>query len=196
MSALKALLAAALISLPGAARADAAVEVEPLRMARADDALALSAVLRFELPLAVDDALRKGIPMHFVYEADLIEPRWYWTDKVVSTAARTVRLAFQPLTRRWRINVYAGLPGAANPSQTFGQNFDTLDEALGAVRRVSGWRIAKWSDVEPGSRQRVELRFRLDVGQLPRPMQIGTAGEPDWRISASRSQRIALDGTP
>lgn len=197
-SALLGLLVGLWLCLSGAglAHADVAVEVDPLRMARSDDALLLSTAVRFELPQAVDEALRKGIAMHFVYEADLIEPRWYWTDKVLSTTVRTVRVAFQPLTRRWRLNVYAGPPGSVNPGQTFGQNFDTLEEALAAMRRVSGWRMASWADVEPGSRQRVELRFRLDVTQLPRPMQIGMTGQPEWRIAASRVQRLALEGTP
>lgn len=177
-------------------RAEVAIEIDALRMGRADDALVLSAAVRFELPQPVEDALRKGIAVHFVYESDLIEPRWYWTDKIISTAVRTVRLAYQPLTRRWRLNVYAGQPGAANPGQTFGQNFDTLDEALAALSRVSGWRIANWAEVEPGSRQRVELRFRLDLTQLPRPLQMGTAGQPEWRIAAVRNQRLALDVAP
>lgn len=190
------LLGCLVLLRPGIAHADVSVAIDPLRMTRSDDALAVSTAVRFDLPPAVADALAKGIAMHFVFEADLIQPRWYWTDKVLRTAVRTARLAYQPLTRRWRMNLYAGPPGEANPAQTFGQNFDSLDEAMAAVRRVSGWRIAPWSEVEPGSRQRVELRFRLDTGQLPRPLQIGTAGEPDWRISATRSQRLSLEDNP
>lgn len=194
--AIRAALLLCCLTLPPVLRAEVPIEIDPLRLARADDALVLSTAVRFELPQAVEDALRKGIAVHFVYEADLIEPRWYWTDKVISTAVRTVRVAYQPLTRRWRLNLYSGPPGSANPGQTFGQNFDTLDEAMAALSRVSGWRIANWADVEPGSRQRVELRFRLDVTQLPRPFQIGPAGQPDWRIAAARTQRLGPDGAP
>jgi len=173
-----------------------AIGLTGLQLDRAADGLYLSAKAPIGLPAALEDALERGVPVHFVWQAELKRTRWYWTDKVLSTTVRTVRVAFQPLTRRWRLNVYAGPPGSVNPGQTFGQNFDTLEEALAAMRRVSGWRMASWADVEPGSRQRVELRFRLDVTQLPRPMQIGMTGQPEWRIAASRVQRLALEGTP
>ena len=79
-----------------------------LRLERADNALWLSTQLEFELSQAVIDALHKGIPMFFVAEADVLRERWYWTDKKVATARRHLRLAYQPLTRRWRLNIISG----------------------------------------------------------------------------------------
>ncbi|MCX8518359.1 MAG: DUF4390 domain-containing protein [Rhodoferax sp.] len=31
----------------------------------------------------------------------------------------------------------------------------------------------------------MDFRFRLDLGQLPRPFQIGAIGQSEWDISAS-----------
>jgi hypothetical protein len=36
----------------------------------------------------------------------------------------------------------------------------------------------------------VTLRFRLDVSQLPRPLQIGLVGQDEWNISVTRTVRL------
>jgi hypothetical protein len=40
----------------------------------------------------------------------------------------------------------------------------------------------------------VEFRFRLDVSQLPRPLQIGTLGQSDWTIEGFVSQPLVFEG--
>ena len=42
----------------------------------------------------------------------------------------------------------------------------------------------------------VDFRFYMDVAQLPRPFQIGTVGQPDWRIAGSRNQRLIAESAP
>jgi hypothetical protein len=166
-------------------------EVTQLRAERTDEGVLLSATVRFELPPVVDDALAKGIPMYFVAEAAIFRDRWYWTDKRVSFATRHMRLSYQPLTRRWRLQVSAAPIGTSG--LVLGQNFDTRDEALAAVQRISGWRIADASAVDGDAFHTIDFRFRLDVSQLPRPFQIGAVGQADWIILAVRTQRLALD---
>lgn len=191
----KRLLAAVLVCLvfvclgllAGTARAETPVEALQFRVDRGAEDLTLSVQLRFELPSAVEDALLKGIPVYFAVEADLLRERWYWTDKKVASAARNVRLAYQPLTGQWRLNVASGAAPAADlvaanaPSQTFG----SLAEALATVKQFSRWRIAALNDNDPASKYRVEFRFWLDTNQLPRPFQIGVIAQSDWTISTS-----------
>lgn len=171
--------------------AEQVAEVTQLHVERGDDGLLLSASIRFELPAAVDDALAKGIPMFFVAEASIYRDRWYWYDKRVAHATRHMRLAYQPLTRRWRLQVSSSPIG--QNGLVLGQMFDTREEALAAVQRISRWRIADAGDVEPGAEHNVDFRFRLDVSQLPRPFQIGAVGQSDWNILAVRTQRLLLD---
>jgi hypothetical protein len=166
-------------------------EVTQLQVERAEDGVQLSATVRFELPHAVEDALAKGIPMFFVAEAAILRERWYWYDKRVAYAARHMRLAYQPLTRRWRLQVSSSQIG--NSGLVLGQIFETQEEALAAIQRVSRWRIADAGAVDPDTAHTVDFRFRLDVSQLPRPFQIGAVGEADWIISAARTQRLVLD---
>ena len=179
------------VFVTGTARA---TEIAAMRLERTPEALLVSAQVRFDLPAVVDDALQKGIPLFFVAEAVLLRDRWYWYDKEVARASRHMRLSYQPLTRRWRLLVSNG--PITNAGQALGQTFDTLDEAMGVVRRISGWKIADLQEAESDPRYAVTLRFRLDVSQLPRPFQIGLVGQDDWTIVASRTLRLGAPEAP
>ena len=168
-------------------------ELTQLSVERADDGVYLSAVVRFELPAPVEDALVKGIPMFFVVEADVYQSRWYWTDRRVASATRTIRLAYQPLTRRWRVNIVSGLiNSSAGLRATLNQNYDSLPEAMSAVQRLSRWRIADNADIEGDTLHKMEFSFNLDLSQLPRPFQIGVLGQKDWAVSVQRNERFQL----
>jgi hypothetical protein len=172
----------------------AAAEVTQLQIERTAESVLLDASVAFKLPATVEDALLKGLPVIFVEEADVYRERWYWADKKVASKQRHMRLVFQPLTRRWRLTAGSGpISSNAELGIALSQIFDTLDEALAIIRRVSGWRIVELADIEAGVRHRVEFRFRLDLDQLPRPLQIGTLGESDWSLRASASQNLQLE---
>jgi len=166
-------------------------EVTQLHVERSEDGVLLSATVAFELPQVVEDALAKGIPMYFVAEATIYRDRWYWYDKRVASAARHMRLAYQPLTRRWRLQVSSQPIG--NSGLILGQMFDSRDEALAAIQRISRWRIADADAVEPDATHNIDFRFRLDVSQLPRPFQIGAVGQAEWIILAVRNQRLVVE---
>ncbi|MDB5966603.1 MAG: hypothetical protein JWQ72_3103 [Polaromonas sp.] len=190
---LRCLAACCLVVLLVPLRPATAAELGQLKLERGDDGIYLSALVEFELPAVVEDALLKGIPMFFVVEADVYQSRWYWTDRRVASATRTIRLAFQPLTRRWRVNIATGLiNSSAGIRATLNQNYDTLPEALSAVQRLSRWRIADGADLDPDLLHKLEFSFRLDLSQLPRPFQIGVAGQKDWNISVEQVERVQI----
>ncbi len=166
-----------------------AAELGSLRTERQDDGIYLTATVSFELPPVVEDALLKGIPLIFVAEAEIYRSRWYWTDKRVAQATRSLRLAYQPLTRRWRLSL---ADGSSAPRVALAQSYETLAEAQGAIERISRWKIAESSDVD-ASEHALNFRFRLDLSQLPRPFQIGMAGQREWQIALERSQRLRLE---
>ncbi|TFY97545.1 DUF4390 domain-containing protein [Ramlibacter rhizophilus] len=178
-----------MLALPASAEP---TDISVMQVERADKGLVLSAQVRFELPAVVEDALLKGIPMVFVAEATVLKDRWYWYDKEVAQATRYMRLSYQPLTRRWRLQV-SSTPITAG-GLTLGQNFDAREEALAALQRISGWKIAADAEIDPGAVHRVVLRFALDVSQLPRPFQIGVVGQPEWSISATEAARVPPEG--
>jgi Domain of unknown function (DUF4390) len=168
-------------------------EVTSLKLERSAENLALSVTVKFDLPAAVEEALLKGIPVIFVAEAEVSRERWYWVDKKIGKIERHMRLVYQPLTRRWRLMVGAGVIANSGIGVALNQTFDSLEDVLSAIRRFSGWRIAELADMEPGAKHRVDFRFRLDASQLPRPLQIGTVGQSDWTLAVTSTQRIQLE---
>ncbi len=167
------------------AQAQVATDITQTRLERNDDEWLLSAQLQFETPTPVEDALLKGIPMVFVYSADVLRERWYWYDKKVQGVERHMRLAYQPLTRRWRLNVGSGSAASSGVGLALNQSFDSLAQALSAIKRVAKWKIADAAELDPAIKYKLDFRFKLDLGQLPRPFQIGALGQTDWDISAS-----------
>jgi hypothetical protein len=163
---------------PLAARADTP-DVSEFEIGRSDEGVLLSFAVKFELPHNVEDALLRGVPLYFVAEADIYRDRWYWRDKRLANTSRTWRVAYQPLARKYRVT-FGGL----------NQNFDTLTDAMSAVRRVSGWKIAEAGQIEEGARHYVEFSYRLDTTLLPRPMLIGIGGQADWTLRVEKFQRF------
>jgi hypothetical protein len=181
-----------IVSLSGLAYAQNSTEITQYQIERLEDEIVLSAQVAFELPAAVEDALLKGVPLFFVNEAEVLRERWYWYDKKISAAERHLRLAYQPLTRRWRLNVTAGAGRDASLGLALNQSFDTLAQVLSAIKRVSRWKIADANELDLNQKYKVEFRFRLDLNQLPRPFQIGALGQSDWDIAATSSSVLVL----
>lgn len=155
------------------------VELPSILVQRRESELTLDFAVRLNLPRTVEEALQRGVPVYFVAQATLLRNRWYWRDERVSRVARTWRVVYQPLTSTWRVGIGA-----------ISQSYASLNEALGAITRTSGWKLADLAQLDPDARHYVEFSFRLDTAQLPSPMLIGLTGPSDWQISVERSLRV------
>jgi len=154
------------------------VEVDHLSLRREDGHLLLDYGLRLELSRVVQEALERGVPIHFTAQATLREARWYWRDRRIHREQRSWRLAYQPLTASWRVGT-----GGLYPQ------LKTLEDALALMSRVAGWRVADaelLAQLPPTSRHYIEFEFRLDTSQLPGPMQIGLTAQDDWTVALER----------
>jgi hypothetical protein len=160
----------------GLAHAENPVQLEELVLQRSDEGIYLSTRLVFELPQSLEDALSRGLPLGFVMQADVMRERWYWSDKLVSRTERFVRLSFQPLSKRWRVYVSAQPIQSTGLGVSLGQSFESLSEALQSIQRISRWRIGDASVIDIANKQRLEFRFKLDLTQLPQPLQFGVLG--------------------
>jgi hypothetical protein len=187
-----ALVATLCLSFTGAAQADTPVDLQALKLERQETGLYMSGSWQFDLPMALEEALLKGITLYFVTEVEINQERWYVYNQRVSHAERHVRLFYQPLTRRWRVNISPQPFHLGGLGVSLGQSYDTAEEAMSAVRRIIQWRIANASDVNLDAKQTISINFKLDLKQLPRPLQIGAAGQSDWNIGFSKTQRLEL----
>jgi len=158
------------------------VELNQISTARSEEGLELSFSTRFDLPPAAEEALKKGVPIYFAAEAAVLRYRWYWRDARATRSTRAWRLAWQPLTRQYKVST-----GGLN------QSYGSLSEALTALRGVSGWRIAEPKDIEDEGRYYVEFSYRLDTSQLPRPMQIGLGSPQGWGLVLERNLSLNPD---
>lgn len=165
---------------------------QSLQLQTRDGDVYLSAPMTWPLPELVEDALYKGIPVHFVLEAELLRERWYWSDQVLMQAQRYMRLSFQPLTRRWRLTTGAQPLEDQAARGVLASTYDSLQEALAVMQRLAHWRLGPRSELPDDGELLVQLRFRIDLSHFPRPLQIGALGRSGWNLLVTQSQRVPL----
>jgi hypothetical protein len=166
------LFATALVAPPAQAQG---VELPTIVAKRQDGGVVLDFVANLTLSKAVEDALRRGVPVYFVAEAVVKKPRWYWRDDRVARISRSWRLSYQPLTNAWRVSLGA-----------FAQSYPSLEEALTTITRIARWRIAD-ADVNASDRYYVDFQFYLDSSQLPPPMRLDLNAQSEWKLGVERT---------
>lgn len=170
-------LLAALVLLGARAVQAQGVELAALELRASEGLLTVEFSARLTLSRAVEDALRRGVPMYFEVDATLLRSRWYWRDERVARVARSYRLSFQPLTGSWRVALGA-----------LAQNYSSLSDAIAVISRISGWPLAEAGQLESGQRYYLQFNYRLDATQLPQPLQIGLGN--DWSLGTARTLRV------
>ncbi len=140
-----------------------------------EDGYTISAEFRFELNPRLEEAVTKGVTLHFVADFELTRPRWYWLDEKLISRSQTYRLSYHALTRQYRLTT-GGLH----------QSFATLSEAMQVLARLRNWVVAERGDkgLKAGENYEAALRLRLDITQLPRPFQITALGNKDWSLAS------------
>jgi Domain of unknown function (DUF4390) len=178
-------------------------QVFQLNLQRTTEGLYLSARMELSPEQVVEETLLKSVPLYFVWQADVYRQRWYWTDRRIASVTRTLRLAYQPLTRRWRVslsNDAGAIAGGAGLQYALHQNYDTLADALAGVGRVTRWKIAEAARLPADENHYLEFAFRLDLSLLPRPFQIGIGNQREWNIEVrdriNVPQRVEPDRPP
>lgn len=133
----------------------------------------------------VEQALTHGVPLYFTGEFSLIHHRWYWLNDVVSQNELTVRLSYNALTRQYRVSYGA-----------IYQNFSSLDDALHLLGHQA-FDPFPVDAIRSGVKYVLSVRMHLDLGQLPKPLQINALVNTDWEMDSGwRSWTINLDAPP
>ncbi len=181
---LSAWLAAALLLVAAAASAGS---IEPQRAALTptEDGYALSAEFAVDLGPRLEEAVTRGLPLYFTVEFDLTRARWYWSNEHVAARRLEYRLAYNALTRQYRLSL-----GSLH------QGFDTLSEALRAISRIAALPVADKSALKPGETYNAALRLSLDRSQLPKPLQVDALANREWQVDTTvlRWQFVPAEG--
>jgi Domain of unknown function (DUF4390) len=167
---LLAALAFMLLALP--ARAEG-ILVRDAVLAAADEAYYLEANFEIALNPTLEEALNKGVPLYFLLEFEIIRPRWYWLDDRVISTQQQYRLAYNALTRQYRLGIGA-----------FFQNFNDLNEALAFLSRARRRHVLDIGMLSRGTAYAAAVRMRLDVSQLPKPFQLNALASRNWNLSS------------
>ncbi|MGA7178043.1 MAG: DUF4390 domain-containing protein [Thiobacillaceae bacterium] len=162
-----------LASIPTSSFAEG-IEVKSAELRLVNDAYELNADISVNLQNNVEDALKKGLILHFQTEFELSQPRsWWlswWFDKTIVETSRTSILSYHLLLRRYYLETNYQL-----------KTYDTLGEALAALGHIEGWQVAEKKQLDPRETYMAELRLRLDLSQLPKPIQINALAGGKWQ---------------
>lgn len=161
------------------------IEVTQAKVRAIDDGYEISADFKITLPPTVAEALKHGVTLNFVSELTITRSRWYWLDSAVIQSEQTTKLSYNALTRQYRIS-----------RGTLFQGFSNLESALRVLGRQSaspvpasafsggGGYVAKLLNSE--TRYTAFAQMRLDISQLPKPLQVSALTNGDWNLESER----------
>lgn len=149
------------------------IEPKQAELTPDEQGMVLSAQFAIILGTRLEDAVTRGVPLSFRLEFTLARKRKYWLDEHITGAVRESRLSYQALTRQYRLSI-DGLH----------RNFDSLDAALAALGRISGWPVVATGQWQAGETYLAAVRLSLDHEQLPKPLQVDALADRDWRVGA------------
>jgi hypothetical protein len=161
-----AMLGVVLVS--GMAAADG-IQVKSAELKLNNEAYELNADTTVSLNKNLEDALKKGLILHFQTEFELSRPRSWWFGESVAEATRSSVLSYHLLLRRYYLETNYQL-----------KTYDTLSEALTALGHIDGWPVAEKKLLRPRQTYKGRLRLRLDLGQLPKALQINALTGAKW----------------
>ena len=160
------------------------IDVRKAEIRAVEEGYQLAIDFNISLSFYVEQALIRGITLNFVNEFKLTRSRWYWLDEVVAKSEQSTKLSYSALTRQYRI-----------ARGTLFQNFDSLEEALVVLghqtsnaipaeqlRTSSGYIISMLKKEPVYS---AYVRMKLDISQLPKPLQVNALAGDDWSLDSA-----------
>ena len=167
------LLGLQMVFMPAnAAKLDEAITVLYAEIKPSDEQWVLNAAFNVRLNKTQEEALKKGVSLYFVTEAELERVRgWWWFNEELAVASRIGRLNYSLLTRRYQVETVESFKA-----------FDTLPEALAELGRIENWALALKKTLKPGNTYLAAIRMRLDLGLLSKPLQINALATGKWEV--------------
>jgi hypothetical protein len=139
----------------------------------ADGAAILEAKFDFHFSHTLQNALESGVPLFFVFEWEVSQPRWYWFDKVLEKNDALLQLSYMPLTKQYRIS-----------SVWLSVDVNTLAEAEERIGDIGAKSLFSLAGFDPGERYTLSFRLRLDPDRMSRTMQVNALGSSRWSLSS------------
>ena len=150
------------------------IELRTAELRLANEGLVLEAEFGFDFPPRLAEAVANGVPLYFLVEFEMTRPRWYWVDERAAEKRLQLRLSYHALSRQYVVS-----------SGPLEQQFPTLDEALGVLRRIRNWVVGERIALVSDARYEAAVRMRLDTSLLPKPIQLSALTSNEWRFESA-----------
>ncbi|AZN36927.1 DUF4390 domain-containing protein [Iodobacter ciconiae] len=156
------------------------IKVQKAEASFADNRIEIAA--RFDISLSNDlqEALKNGLSLAFVYEFQLTRPRMYsWyrqiSDGFGPNAMLSYQLSYHSLSRQYRLHI-----------GSFYRNFSNVNDALAALGIVRNWGILSDSNIARDRNPDFagKVRLKLDRSRLPKTYQLTAFGHEEWQLES------------
>ncbi|MDA0227790.1 MAG: DUF4390 domain-containing protein, partial [Proteobacteria bacterium] len=65
-----------------------ATTLQSIQTSQTAEGLRLTATVQVVLNSHVQQAMERGVPLYFVHQVQVVQPRWWWRDQVVTNVTR------------------------------------------------------------------------------------------------------------
>jgi hypothetical protein len=150
-----------------------------------DEGYQLSADFDIQLSVPVETALKHGVTLYFVSELAINRSRWYWLDTDVARDEQVAKLSFNALTQQYRVSrgsLFQSFNDLADALHVLGHQIAPPVPAALLDKNGGGYfsrLLKKGSDCCSAFAQ-----MRLDVTQLPKPLQVNALTNEDWNLES------------
>jgi hypothetical protein len=112
--------------------------------------------------------------------------RWYWLDTKIESHEQTTKLSFNTLTQQYRISrggLFQSFFGLKDALRVLGHQTAPPIPASMLDNKLGGYfsRLTKKS-----SQIGAYASMRLDLSQLPKPLQVNALANDQWNVESSR----------
>jgi hypothetical protein len=162
-----------LLSCVAVANAAEGIQVKSAELVLVDDVYQLNAEVSISLGALLEDAVRRGVPLHFVMEFEAQRARDFWFDEDLAEVSRAATISYNALLRQFQVAI------GSQYRQT-----DTLPEALDQVSRIENWPVLDRRLLKKRFSYKARVRVRLDVSHLPKPLQVSAITSRKWDLDS------------
>lgn len=164
-----------LLNTASSAFAASSININYAELQPFEDSYALSADIDIDFDEAIEEAVSKGVALHFLIEFQVVKPWKYWFDDEIVTVSKSVTLSYHALSRQYLVN-----------HSTHQKSFETLDEAKDALMQISNWKVMDKSFIEKTEAYNAALLVRLDQSKLPKAIQVDAIGSEKWNLTSQK----------
>ena len=140
-----------------------------------DDFYLLNAEISIDFDAEIEEAINKGVPLHFLIEFQVVSPRKYWFDDEIITTTNRVVLSYHALTKQYLVN-----------RETHQKSFETLDEAVDELLQLTDLKVFEKVLIEKDANYKAALLMRLDQAKLPKAIQVDAIASEKWNITSQK----------